>query len=68
MSDTDLYDGITDEWLECFESAKANGSPLDESIFWRLALHTLPEGVDPDNEYVKAALAEIKASMKARGR
>lgn len=62
---TDL---ITKEWLECFYDSKAKGEDLSKSIFWRLAITILPEGVDGENEEVNKAVAEIEESInKTRG-
>jgi len=55
---------LTDDWIECFDEAKANGNL--SSIFFRLALHTLPEGVDGDDPRVVSAINEIR-EMERRG-
>lgn len=63
----DVVRETTQDWLDCFESSRARGENLADSIFWRLALYTLPECVDPDDPRVKAALEEIRCSVqKAR--
>lgn len=49
---------LTDEWIECFEEAKTAGNL--SSIFFRLALHTLPEGVDDDDPRVVDAIKELR--------
>jgi len=48
---------ITDDWLSVFEQHEDGGL---KSIFFRLALHTLPEGVDPSDPRVVAALEKIR--------
>lgn len=58
----------TADWLACFSDAKAAGDELADSIFWRLALHCLPEGVDGNDPRVAAALEEIRASVRKTGR
>ena len=57
---------LTDEWLGRLEDAKKRGEVLADSIFWRLAVDFLPLGVDPDDELVKGALEEIRASISRR--
>ncbi len=54
------WGGVTAEWLETFKLSKAKGENLADSVFWRLALTTLPEGVDPNNPEVQAAIREIR--------
>jgi hypothetical protein len=58
-----MGDELTREWLDVFAASKAAEERLADSPFWRLALHTLPLGVDPDHPEVVAALAEIRASV-----
>ncbi len=57
---------ITADWLECFNDSKARGENLADSIFWRLALHGLPEAVDGGDPRVQAVLAEIRAAVEQR--
>lgn len=54
---------ITAEWLDTFNKDVAEGKNLADSIFWRLALDTLPEGVDRNEPQVIAALAKIRESI-----
>lgn len=57
---------LTDEWLEVFDDDVKAGKELADSVFWRLALHTLPEGVNPEDHRVKSALAAIRESVIRR--
>ena len=57
---------ITDEWLECFGQDIRDGKDLSLSVFWRLALHTLPDGVDGRDHRIVAALEEIKRQCDLR--
>lgn len=50
---------VTEEWVEFYEKQKKDPENL-KSIFWRLALHFLPEGVDPNDPRVLAALDRIR--------
>lgn len=52
---------ITQEWLDCYEDAKAKNDL--RSIFFRLSLQVLPVGVDGDDPRVVAALADIKKAV-----
>lgn len=54
---------LTDEWIECFNNDRSEGKRLADSIFWRLAVHTLPEGVDAADQRVIDAIQEIKKSI-----
>ena len=54
---------LTDEWLGVFSDCKARGENLADSIFWRMALECLPMGVDPEDQRVVDALAEIRAAV-----
>lgn len=62
----DVNDELTREWLEVFNEHKAYGGDPANSIFFRMALHTLPLGVDPENEDVKKAIEEIRESVARR--
>lgn len=56
-------ESLTQEWLDCFDESVRNGECLADSVFWRLALHTLPEGVNVDDVRVKQALRAISKSV-----
>lgn len=56
-------DEITRDWLEVFRESKERGEDLSCSVFWRLALHTLPLGVDGNCEEVKQAVREIQEAV-----
>lgn len=58
---------LTQEWLKVYRDLKANGENPSDSIFFRLALHVLPIGVDPDEPEVKQAIAEIAEGLKPFG-
>ncbi len=62
-----VRDEITRDWLDVFAESKAKGEDLADSVFWRLAMFALPEGVDPENAEVQSALREIKAAVERRG-
>lgn len=54
---------LTKDWLQLFNEDKAEGA-LGKSIFWRLAAEVeLPEGVDPDNPEVMAAIGDIRLAL-----
>lgn len=53
---------LTKDWLQLFNEDKAKGT-LAKSIFWRLATFDLPEGVDPDNPEVIAAIEDIRQAL-----
>jgi hypothetical protein len=59
-------DSLTQEWLECYRDDKANGENPADHIFWRLALDVLPEGVNPNDPQVIAAIAEIRTACEKR--
>lgn len=64
MSFHGVLDEVTHEWLEFFDKEKQNPENL-RRIFWRLAPSFLPEGVDPNDTRVQAALEQIgKANDK----
>ncbi len=63
----EIIDSITRDWLECFDDSVKEKEDLSKSVFWRLALHTLPEGVNPNNSRVKDALKAIKESCDRKG-
>jgi hypothetical protein len=56
----------TFEWLDLYNEDKNAGKDLASSVFWRLALHSLPEGVDPYHPAVVLALDDIRSSVAAR--
>ena len=58
---------LTREWLECFRDDRDAGENLADHVFWRLALHELPEGVDGGDPEVMGALEAIRASVRASG-
>lgn len=54
-----IMESVTQEWLECFKESKENGGLT--SVFFRLTpIIGLPEGVDPENPEVIAAIEDIK--------
>ena len=57
---------VTDEWIELYESEKKklNGK-VPASIFWRIGVTHLPEGVNPEDERVIAIQKEIGEVLKA---
>jgi hypothetical protein len=57
---------ITLDWLETYRTSKSKSQNLADSVFWRLALHSLPRGVDPKHPEVQAALKDIKESVERR--
>lgn len=59
-----IIDELTEEWLEVFEDAKAKGELT--SIFFRLSISVLPEGVDPNDERVRKAIEEIRLADVGR--
>lgn len=65
--DDAVKQSVTADWLEVFDDDVKAGKELADSVFWRLALHTLPEGVNPEDPRVQAALAKIRESVQRRG-
>ena len=59
-----MRDELTQEWLDVFDECRRRGDNLADSIFWRLAITSLPLGVDRDDTAVRAAIEEIKASVE----
>ena len=62
---------LTDEWLEVFDMEKEKKNQdkthlLADSVFFRLALHSLPLGVDDQDPRIIAALQEIKEDQEKR--
>lgn len=55
-----ITDSVTNEWLEVFEQDKDKPEELRKSIFWRLALTHLPEGVNASDPRVIQAIETIK--------
>lgn len=54
-----ISEEITNDWLEVFQKSKSEPAGL-KSIFFRLALTTLPVGVSPEDPRVVAAIEEIR--------
>lgn len=50
---------LTDDWIETYEADKASGK-LGRSIFWKLAVDELPNGVDPNDPRVVAAIEHLR--------
>lgn len=59
----DITESVTAEWLEVFDADVAAGNRLADSVFWRLSLDCLPEGVDPTNQRVRDAWEKIGKSV-----
>lgn len=59
-------DEITQDWLDTFAEAKANGEDLAASPSWRLALHSLPMGVNGADPRVRDAVEEIRRAAEKR--
>lgn len=59
---------LTDDFVASFESSKAEKPEVSDSIMWRLCVTHLPEGVDSEDERVKAILVEIQEIMNRTGR
>jgi hypothetical protein len=63
-----IMNELTYEWLKTFAECKTSGENLANSVFWRLALHALPLGVDGNNPEVRAALKEIQVAVEKRAK
>lgn len=55
---------LTDEWLEVYNESVKNNEDFKQSIWWRLAVDTLPMGVDNTDPRVIAAIEDIKVRLK----
>lgn len=55
---------LTDEWLEVYNNSIKKNEDFKKSIWWRLAVDILPEGVDESDPRVIAAIEDIKARLK----
>ncbi len=55
---------LTDEWLEVYNDSVKNKEDFKKSIWWRLAVDVLPEGVDDTDPRVVAAIKDIKARLE----
>jgi hypothetical protein len=55
---------LTDEWLEVYNDSVKNNEDFKQSIWWRLAVDVLPEGVDDTDPRVIEAIKDIKARLK----
>lgn len=55
---------LTDEWLEVYNESVKSNEDFKQSIWWRLAVDVLPEGVDDTDPRVIAAIADIKVRLK----
>lgn len=56
---------VTDEWLEVYDRAVADGEDFKQSVWWRLAVDVLPNGVDKNDPRVVAAVADIRVRLAA---
>jgi hypothetical protein len=57
---------LTDDWVETFYASVIGGENPADSIFWRLAVDVLPEGVDQDDPRVIVIIARIKEALESR--
>jgi hypothetical protein len=54
---------LTDEWLEVYNDSVKKNEDFKGSIWWRLAIDVLPEGVDHTDPRVIAAIKDIKIRL-----
>jgi hypothetical protein len=55
---------LTDEWLEVYNDSVKKNEDFKKSIWWRLAVDVLPEGVDDTDPRVIEAIKDIKVRLE----